>query len=50
MEKIVKAHHGEVFSIPKELPHDAKGAIKEVDNRLKENEEKEKAIGLRSTG
>jgi V/A-type H+-transporting ATPase subunit I len=44
MEKIVKAHHAEVFSIPKDLPHNTKDALKEVNNRLKDTEEKEKAI------
>ena len=44
VEKIVKAHHAEIFSIPKDLPHDTKKALKEVNNRLKENSEKEKAI------
>ncbi len=44
MERIVKAHHGEIFSIPKDLPHDAKAALTEIDNQRKEIEEKEKAI------
>lgn len=44
MEKIVKAHHAEIFSIPKDLPHNTKDALKEVDNRLKETDEKEKSI------
>jgi V/A-type H+-transporting ATPase subunit I len=44
VEKIIKAHHAEIFSIPKDLPHNTKDALKEVNNRLKENSEKEKAI------
>ncbi len=44
VEKIVKAHHGEIFSIPKDLPRNTKNALKEITNRLKENSEKEKAI------
>lgn len=44
VEKIVKAHHAEIFSIPKDLPHKTKDALKEVNDRLKVNSEKEKAI------
>lgn len=44
VEKIVKAHHAEIFSIPKDLPHKTKEALREVNNRLKDNSEKEKAI------
>jgi V/A-type H+-transporting ATPase subunit I len=44
VEKIVKAHHAEIFSIPKDLPHKTKEALREVNNRLKDNSEKEKAV------
>jgi V/A-type H+/Na+-transporting ATPase subunit I len=43
-EKILKTYHGEVFHIPKELPHDINQALKETINQLKENTSKEKAI------
>jgi len=44
VEKIVKAHHAEIFSIPKDMPHNAKDALKEVKDRLKDSADKEKAI------
>ncbi|MGA3111251.1 MAG: V-type ATPase 116kDa subunit family protein [Candidatus Bathyarchaeia archaeon] len=44
VEKIVKAHRGEVFSIPKDLPNDAGDALTEVNSRLEENLKKEKTI------
>jgi V/A-type H+-transporting ATPase subunit I len=45
IEKILRTYHAEVFHIPKELPHDAPEALKEVNKQLKENAEKEKEIG-----
>ena len=44
MEKILKLHHAESFSIPKDLPHDVAQALNEVNNRLKENMNKEKTF------
>jgi V/A-type H+-transporting ATPase subunit I len=44
VEKILKAYHAEIFEIPGDLPHDVIEALKEVSNRLKENERKEKAF------
>ncbi|HMK94010.1 MAG TPA: V-type ATPase 116kDa subunit family protein [Candidatus Limnocylindrales bacterium] len=44
VDKILKAHRAEAFSIPEELPHDASAALNEVNDRLKENENKEMAI------
>jgi V/A-type H+-transporting ATPase subunit I len=44
IERILKAHHAEIFEIPRDLPHDTIEALKEVNNQLKENERKEKAF------
>ena len=44
VDKILKIHNAEIFVFPKDLPHNANQAIKEVNNRLKENKEKEKAF------
>ena len=44
VEKILKIHHAEIFAIPEDLPHDVAEALNEVNNRLKENTQKEKAI------
>lgn len=44
VEKIVKAQHGEVFSIPKDLPHNNKDALKEINDRLEEINAQEKDI------
>ena len=44
VEKILKLHHAESFAIPKDLPHDVAQALKEVNNQLKENMNKEKAF------
>lgn len=44
IEKILRTYHAEVFHIPKELPHDLTLALKEVNNQLKENTDKEKAL------
>ena len=44
VERILKAHHAEIFEIPADLPHDTIEALKEVNNQIKENERKEKAL------
>lgn len=44
VDKILRAHHAEIYSIPKDLPHNNKDALKEVNSRLKDAEEKEKGI------
>ena len=44
VERILRTYHAEIFSIPTDLPNDVKAAHKEVDKRLKENEEKEKTV------
>jgi V/A-type H+/Na+-transporting ATPase subunit I len=44
VEKILRTYHVEVFHIPKELPHDAGEALKEVNKQLKENKDKEKVL------
>jgi V/A-type H+/Na+-transporting ATPase subunit I len=40
--KILKIHRAEIFHIPEDLPHEINDALREVNNRLKENEKKEK--------
>ena len=42
LEKILKLQHAEVFTIPKDLPHNIAQALNEVNNQLKENTDKEK--------
>ena len=44
IEKILRTYHGEIFHIPKEYPHDINSALKQVDNQLKENANKENAF------
>jgi V/A-type H+-transporting ATPase subunit I len=44
LEKIMRTYHSEIFHIPRELPHDVTKALKEVNNQLKENGDKEKAV------
>lgn len=44
VEKILKSHHAEVFSIPDDLPHNVTSALDEVNKRLKETDVKEKEI------
>ena len=44
IEKILKTHHAEIFEIPKDLPHDAIMAVKEVNSQLNENERKGQAL------
>jgi V/A-type H+-transporting ATPase subunit I len=43
-DKILKMHHGEILTIPQDLPNDINEALRQVDNQLKENSEKEEAI------
>jgi V/A-type H+-transporting ATPase subunit I len=44
VDKILKAHHAEIFSIPEELPHDVAGALDKVNNSLEDNGNKENLI------
>ena len=44
VDKILKAYHSEILSIPFELPHNVAGALGEVNNRLKDNQKKQKEI------
>ena len=44
VDKILKAHHAEILSVPAELPHNVAGALGEVNNRLKKNQDKQKEI------
>jgi V/A-type H+-transporting ATPase subunit I len=44
VDKILKAHHAEIFSIPEELPHDVAGALREVTNSLKNYGNKENLV------
>jgi V/A-type H+-transporting ATPase subunit I len=41
VEKVLKAHRAEIFSIPETLPHDVAGALEEVNIQLKDNGNKE---------
>ena len=42
VEKILKTHHAEPFVIPEDLPHDVAEALKEINDKLKENSNEEK--------
>ena len=42
VDKILKLNSAEVFTIPKDLPHNTKEALEEVNRQLKENTDKEK--------
>ena len=44
IERILKIHHAGIFAIPEDLPHDTSEAVKEVNNRIKENTPKEKTV------
>ena len=44
IEKILRTYHAEIFLVPKDFPHDITEALKQVNNRLKENTEQEKSI------
>jgi V/A-type H+/Na+-transporting ATPase subunit I len=47
VDKILKTYHSEIFTVPANLPQDVSAALNEVNNRLKENNEKEKEISSR---
>lgn len=44
IERILRTYHAEIFTMPADLPNDVKEAHKEVNKRLKDNEEKEKTV------
>jgi V/A-type H+-transporting ATPase subunit I len=44
VERILRTYHAEIFQMPADLPNDVKEAHKEVNKRLKTNEEKEKTV------
>ncbi len=44
VDKILKAHRAEIFAIPADLPNNAADALNEVNNQLKDNSHKEKAV------
>jgi V/A-type H+/Na+-transporting ATPase subunit I len=44
-EKILRTYHAEIFHIPEELPHNLNEALKEVNKQIKENSDREKAVG-----
>lgn len=44
VERILRTYHADIFSMPKDLPQDASEALKEVESRLRENQEKEKSL------
>ncbi|MGE5555433.1 MAG: V-type ATP synthase subunit I [Methanocella sp.] len=44
VERILRTYHADIFQMPPDLPRNVKEALKEVNRRLKENEEKEKAV------
>jgi V/A-type H+-transporting ATPase subunit I len=44
IEGILKIHHARIFLIPEDLPHDTSEALKEVNNRIKENKRQEKTV------
>lgn len=44
LDKALRLHHAEIFSVPRDLPHDAKQALGEVNNRLKETSERTKQL------
>ncbi|HUJ84187.1 MAG TPA: V-type ATPase 116kDa subunit family protein, partial [Candidatus Acidoferrales bacterium] len=44
VEKTLKTHHGEIFAIPEDLPHDVSQALSEVNRKLQENAKNEKEI------
>ncbi|MGD6934193.1 MAG: V-type ATP synthase subunit I [Candidatus Bathyarchaeia archaeon] len=47
VDRLLKTYHAEMFQVPKDLPENTAEAIKEVDNRLKANAEKEKELTSR---
>jgi V/A-type H+-transporting ATPase subunit I len=44
VDRLLKTYHAEIFQAPKDLPDNTVEAIKEVENRLKVNAEKEKEL------
>ena len=42
--KSCRTYHAEIFHIPEDLPHNVIEALKEVNKRIKENSDKEKAV------
>ena len=44
VERILRTYHAEMFQMPQDLPNNVGEALKEVNKRLKENEEKEKSV------
>ncbi len=43
-ERVLKVNHADIFDIPKDLPHDISAALKEVNNKITENLQKENAV------
>ncbi len=41
IERILKTHHGEIFNVPSELPHDVSKALRKVESQLSEIDSKE---------
>jgi V/A-type H+-transporting ATPase subunit I len=44
VERILRTYHAEIFVMPQDFPNNVKEALKEVNRRLKDNEEKEKTV------
>lgn len=44
VERILRTYHAEIFVMPVDLSNNVKEALKEVNRRLKDNEEKEKTV------
>lgn len=44
IERILRIHHSDIFEIPQDLPHDTSEALKEVNDRIKENNHTEKSV------
>ncbi len=44
VDRILKTFHAESFTVPSDLPPDVSEALKEVNNRLKEDNDKEKEL------
>jgi DNA-binding Lrp family transcriptional regulator len=47
VDRLLKTYHAEMFQAPKDLPTNTAEAIKEVDNKLKANTEKEKELNAK---
>ncbi len=52
IERILKTHHSEIFTLPPELPHDVELALKETNNQLKgaAQEEEQTLASLKKLG